>query len=320
MIHVLNQGFDKCMAWAAVQCVARRVPMKDGHESWLVRRRLITHADRCLEMLRDQEIDNAAVSALDSLGLFYWDQGRLQEADVMCERALEGCDKAWGQEHTSTLETVNNLGLVYWSQGRILEAEAMYKRALEDREKAWGQGHTSALKIINNLGVLYTEQGRLQEAGTMCQRALEGCEKAWGRQHTSTLDIANNLGFIYADQDRLQEAEAMYKRALEGHGKAFDATLPVTYRPALKTLKNYGFLCEITGDVDTAILCYQRTLVGTEAVWGRHDKWYAWISNRLSSLQHEKCEASEEELVPKNNKRRGAYGNSESEALRCVQT
>lgn len=73
------------MAWAAVQCVARRVPMKDGHESWLVRRRLITHADRCLEMLRDQEIDNAAVSALDSLGLFYWDQGRLQEADVMCE-------------------------------------------------------------------------------------------------------------------------------------------------------------------------------------------------------------------------------------------
>ncbi|EPS29155.1 hypothetical protein PDE_04104 [Penicillium oxalicum 114-2] len=274
----------------------------------------------CLEMLRDQEIDNAAVSALDSLGLFYWDQGRLQEADVMCERALEGCDKAWGQEHTSTLETVNNLGLVYWSQGRILEAEAMYKRALEDREKAWGQGHTLALKIINNLGVLYTEQGRLQEAGTMCQRALEGCEKAWGRQHTSTLDIANNLGFIYADQDRLQEAEAMYKRALEGHGKAFDATLPVTYRPALKTLKNYGFLCEITGDVDTAILCYQRTLVGTEAVWGRHDKWYAWISNRLSSLQHEKCEASEEELVPKNNKRRGAYGNSESEALRCVQT
>jgi tetratricopeptide (TPR) repeat protein len=31
----------------------------------------------------------------------------------MYQRALQGKEKAWGLEHTSTLDTVNNLGAFY---------------------------------------------------------------------------------------------------------------------------------------------------------------------------------------------------------------
>ena len=34
--------------------------------------------------------------------------------------------KAWGPDHTSTLDTVNNLGLLYSDQGKLAEAEALY--------------------------------------------------------------------------------------------------------------------------------------------------------------------------------------------------
>lgn len=34
------------------------------------------------------------------------DQGNLEEAEKMYLRALQGCEKAWGAEHTSTLGTV----------------------------------------------------------------------------------------------------------------------------------------------------------------------------------------------------------------------
>ena len=61
----------------------------------------------------------------------------------MYRRALEGKEKAWGPEHTSTLDTVNNLGNLYANQGKMQEAEAMYRRALEGYEKAWGPEHTS---------------------------------------------------------------------------------------------------------------------------------------------------------------------------------
>ena len=62
--------------------------------------------------------------------------GRLKEAEAMYLRALKGYEKAWGAEHTSTLDTVNNLAVLYSDQGKMAEAEAMYMRALKGKEKA----------------------------------------------------------------------------------------------------------------------------------------------------------------------------------------
>lgn len=53
----------------------------------------------------------------------------MAEAEVMCRRALDGYEKAWGPEHTSTLNTVNNLGVLYADQGKMAEAEAIFRRA-----------------------------------------------------------------------------------------------------------------------------------------------------------------------------------------------
>ncbi|SLM38811.1 nb-arc and tpr domain protein [Lasallia pustulata] len=62
----------------------------------------------------------------------------------MYRRALEGYEKAWGPEHTSTLDVVNNLGLLYAGQGKMAEAEAMYRRALEgSRQDGRSGSHVS---------------------------------------------------------------------------------------------------------------------------------------------------------------------------------
>ncbi|KAL8810966.1 MAG: hypothetical protein Q9223_007633 [Gallowayella weberi] len=141
----------------------------------------------------------------------------MAEAEQIYMRALKGKEKAWGAEHTSTLDTVNNLGLLYSDQGKMAEAEEMYMRALKGYEKAWGAEHTSTLDTVNNLGNLYSNQGKLVEAEKMYQRALDGQEKALGREHTSTLDIVSNLGNIYANLGKLVEAENAYQRALKGY-------------------------------------------------------------------------------------------------------
>jgi len=54
----------------------------------------------------------------------------------MYQRALQGYEKAWGPEHTSTLNTVNNLGNLYADLGRLDEAEKMYQRASDGYAKA----------------------------------------------------------------------------------------------------------------------------------------------------------------------------------------
>ncbi|SLM37470.1 beta transducin-like protein het-e4s, partial [Lasallia pustulata] len=88
----------------------------------------------------------------------------MAEAEAMYRQALEGLEKAWGPEHTSTLGTVHHLAVLYADQGKMAEAEAMYRRALEGSEKAWGPEHTSTLGTVHNLGNLYKDQGKMAEA------------------------------------------------------------------------------------------------------------------------------------------------------------
>jgi Tfp pilus assembly protein PilF len=53
------------------------------------------------------------MDTVNNLGALYHDQGKLNKAEEMYRRALEGKEKALGPDHTSTLNTVNNLGLFY---------------------------------------------------------------------------------------------------------------------------------------------------------------------------------------------------------------
>jgi hypothetical protein len=64
---------------------------------------------------------------------------------------LKGKEKAWGPEHTSTLDTVNNLGALYSDQGRLKEVEEMYQRALKGYEKLRGRDHPNTMAVADNL-------------------------------------------------------------------------------------------------------------------------------------------------------------------------
>ena len=49
----------------------------------------------------------------------------MAEAEKMYQRALEGCEKAWGIHHLPTLDAINNLGLLYNAQDKLDEAKKM---------------------------------------------------------------------------------------------------------------------------------------------------------------------------------------------------
>jgi len=95
------------------------------------------HLDTIWGSVESFKLGDHFFEACITFGNFYRDQGRHKEAEMMYNCALADYEKAWGPEHTSTLDTVNNLGMLYRHQGRHNDAEMMYNRALAGKEKAW---------------------------------------------------------------------------------------------------------------------------------------------------------------------------------------
>jgi tetratricopeptide (TPR) repeat protein len=261
-MHVVNERWDDGLARLALTCVGLHVPSSTALQYWVTQQRLLRHADRYWSYLdgmrTGQDHEFSIIDAVHSLGVLYADQGKLDKAEEMYERALQGKEKALGPNHTSTLDTVNNLGILYAGQGKLDKAEEMYERALEGYKKALGPDHTSTLSTVNNLGNLYADQGKLDKAQEMYERALQGTEKALGPDHTSTLQTVHNLGYLYADQDKLDKAQEMYKRALEGREKA----LGPNHTSTLSTVNNMGLLYAGQGKLDKAEEMHERALEG----------------------------------------------------------
>ncbi|KAF1940047.1 tetratricopeptide repeat domain-containing protein, partial [Clathrospora elynae] len=106
--HVLNQGCDNKLSGLALKCVGRHVPDTNHHNSLVTKRRLMRHALRSWEFVADGSVvSDGKEHYLHSFGDMFADQGQLDEAEKMYQRALQGYEKAWGREHTSTLKTVN---------------------------------------------------------------------------------------------------------------------------------------------------------------------------------------------------------------------
>ncbi|KAI9874601.1 MAG: hypothetical protein M1830_009576 [Pleopsidium flavum] len=282
--HVLNKEPDFSMARLALRCVAFTVPATTAADYWVLQRRLIPHANRCLDSVQDglclrsmeTEIDSYALS---NLGVLYKAQGKLAEAEVMYQQALTGYEKMLGPEHKSRLDTINDLGNLYANQGKLMKAEVMYQQALTGY-KVLGPEHASTLDIVNNLGGLYMEQGKLAEAEVMYQQALRGYEKVWGLKHKSTLKTVNNLGNLYMCQGKLMKAEIMYQQALTGYEKVYGPEHTWT----LKTVNNLGHLYRIQGKLVKAEIMIQRALVGMQNAQGLEHTSTLKIIHNLGSL------------------------------------
>ena len=204
-LHVLNQEQDVEMARLAMRCVGAHVPANTEQGYWVVERRLIQHGDRCLAT----QVTSGISTAEDdewipyNLGLLYNDQGRLDEAEAMYDRALQGYERALGPEHTSTLRTVNNLGVLYKDQGRLDEAEAMYGRALQGYERALGPERVNcyvpALNAIQNLADLYVTLERPVQARVLYEQCKAGIQSVFGRHHDRYQQVTQQL--ILLEQD-----------------------------------------------------------------------------------------------------------------------
>ena len=220
----------------------------------------LLHIDNCFRHDKDllsgpsfQGLDDAWSASW--LGLFYFNQGRYEEAANLYERARNDFLEKLGSTHEYFLGMTTNLAGVYRIQDRFDEAKEILEPSLIDAKNALGATHPVTLLMMEDLANDYLVQSQYDEAEQLVKEVLLEKEKL-GSTPPQTLMTVSSLARVYAFQGRYDEAEKLLERVLTGREEELGATHPAT----LLTVQNLGTLNHWQGRYDQSQKLYERAL------------------------------------------------------------
>jgi tetratricopeptide (TPR) repeat protein len=139
------------------------------------------------------------VRAQNNLGVWYYKQGRYQEAKERHQIALS--------LNPDSADSYNNLGNVYLALGLYREAEENYKKAI--------QIEPTYERAYSNLGMVYIQEKRYKEAGVRLRKAIRLNSRFANPYYgVGLLSILKRESFKYPDR-ALQGAMNQFKKAIK---------------------------------------------------------------------------------------------------------
>jgi tetratricopeptide (TPR) repeat protein len=106
----------------------------------------------------------STLRTIGNLDTLYADQGKLDEAEKMYQRALQGYEKVLGLENVTryrpALNTIWNLGGLFTFKGHLDKAKDMFSRAFTSFQALLGPSSNECQHITHSIASLDATQGK----------------------------------------------------------------------------------------------------------------------------------------------------------------
>src|SRR6185503_8534117 len=126
----------------------------------------------------------AVASVQNALAVVYQEQGDLDHAKPLYERALETQRKAFRPDNPDLATTIHNLAVLYLLKKDFDNAEPLYRQSIENIEKTLGPQHPLLANALQSISIMYQVKGDLNRAIEFQQRSSDI------REHNLALVIA----------------------------------------------------------------------------------------------------------------------------------
>ena len=123
-------------------------------------------------------------------------QGQLERAMVMYEKALAISVKSLGPDHSEVGGTYNNMAIVLESQGQLERAMVIHEKALAIMVKSLGPDHPDVGDTQYNVANLLKRQGKRPEAAARFRDALRISIATHGENHAEVTDARRQLAAL----------------------------------------------------------------------------------------------------------------------------
>ncbi|PGH11558.1 hypothetical protein AJ79_04816 [Helicocarpus griseus UAMH5409] len=205
----------------ALTSIGLSIPKDNVPEIWKWQKRIIPHASRIYELVRNgpkTHPNSNFLSAHVALGNLFLHYGKLREAEVMYQRAYEG-HQLLDAGNPELLTLLDKIGLVHQKQCKYIQSEENHLKVLTEKKKRLEAEDLSILDTIHHLAGSYASQGKLRMAEGLLLQTLEGRKDKFGISHPSTLDTMDALGTVYSKLGDTKSAMKYYQRAFQGYRK-----------------------------------------------------------------------------------------------------
>ena len=186
-----------------------------GVETWGSCKLYLPHSLKAVAWLEAEGYSDLAPILLARMGVYYWEQGRSDEAEELEVQVLELRKEVIGEKHPDTITAMANLASTWWQQGRSEEAEQLEVQVLELRKEVLGEKHPDTISAMASLAATWRQQGRSEEAEQLEVEVLELRKEVLGEKHPGTLSAMASLAATWRQQGRSEEAEQLEVQVLE---------------------------------------------------------------------------------------------------------
>ncbi|NQU47833.1 MAG: CHAT domain-containing protein [Planctomycetes bacterium] len=221
-----------------------------------------------------------AATAMEGLGLYYYDHAQFQRATEILTQSLVIWEKIYGPDHLETAIAASNLASILHAQGELSKARPLFERVLRIRENNYGTNHAATAMALNNLAGLLHSQGNYAEAIPLFEKSSVIVENLFGPNHPNVGLALNNLASVFQAQGKYEKALPMFERTLEIWENNFG---PGNTRTAT-CLNNLALLLQIQGNYSKARPLFERALAINEKHLGPEHPETAIAMNNLALL------------------------------------
>jgi len=226
---------------------------------------LLPHALVLLDHCKDVNIENEALgNLLTKTGLFLMEQGMVNDAKLLYEKAITIFENLFGMMHPALSPVINYLGINYWYQRKLDYAKDLFTKALAIDEKHYGPDTPEVARDLNNLGLIYSELRNYKIAEDNLEKALKIVENSFGSMHPKVGDAVNNLGRVYQEEGKLSDAKAFFEKSI----KIFENSLGKQHPKTVIPKANLGKVLFELGDTTNSRSLIEEALSINENTFG----------------------------------------------------
>ena len=160
-------------------------------------------------------LDKDYATNINNLGLAFYLDGNLTEAETYFKQAIELRNKIYLKPHPEQAQSLTNLGLLLNDSGRVAEAQNYLTQALKIRELTLNKGHMRIIEAKNNLAMVLHGSAQFEKAEEIYQAILQEIIQQRGEKHPITLSIMTNRANTLLQLHNYKLAQQLFQKSLD---------------------------------------------------------------------------------------------------------